>query len=301
MPIEKTDYIWFNGEFVPWDEARIHVISHTLHYGTGVFEGIRAYKTDRGTAIFRLGEHLERMRYSCEAIKLEIPFPLNELADAAAELLRRCRLEQGYIRPLVFYGYGEMGLNPAGAPVDTLIACWPWGAYLPHDMIDVKISSYIRIHPDSTVADAKICGHYVNSLLAVQEVQGTEFHEALLLDARGHIAEGPGENLFLVADGVLHTPKLGTILTGITRDTVIQLARFLDIDVVERDIEPADAFAADEAFFTGTAAEVTPIRSIDSNVIGNGEVGPVTARIREDYLDIVYGRSQEFEHFLTFV
>jgi len=301
MPIEKTEYIWFNGEFVPWDEARIHVITHTLHYGTGVFEGIRAYKTDRGAAIFRLGEHLERFRYSCEALQLELPFPLNELADASAELLRRCKLEQGYIRPLIFYGYGEMGLNPAGAPVETLIACWPWGAYLDHESIDVKISKYIRIHPGSTVADAKICGHYVNSLIAVQEVLGSEFHEALLLDFRGFIAEGPGANLFLIKDGAIHTPKLGTILAGVTRDTVIQLARSFDIEVIERDIEPADAFAADEAFFTGTAAEVTPIRSIDRNVIGDGGVGPVTTRIRDGYLDVVYGRMKEFEHFLTFV
>jgi len=302
MPqIEKTDYIWFNGEFVPWDEAKVHVITHTLHYGSGVFEGIRAYKTDRGTAIFRLGEHLERLRYSCEAIRLELPFPLHELADASTELLRRCRLEQGYIRPLVFNGYGVMGLNPKGSPVDVIIACWPWGAYLPHETIDVAISSYIRIHADSTVADAKICGHYVNSILAVQALAGTEFHEALLLDARGYIAEGPGENLFLVRDGTLITPQLGTILAGITRDTVIQLARSFGIDVVERDIKPEEALAADEAFFTGTAAEVTPIRSIDKQVIGDGGVGPLTAKIRDGYLDAVYGRTKDFEHFLTYV
>jgi len=191
MQISKTDVIWFNGQFVPWDEARVHVICHALHYGSGVFEGIRAYKTDRGTAIFRLGEHLDRLRYSCEAIRLELPFSRTELADASAELLRRCRLQQGYIRPLVLNGYGVMVLNPEGAPVDTIIACWPWGAYLPHETIDVAISDYIRIHPDSTVADAKICGHYVNSILAVQALAGTDFHEALLLDSRGFIGRLP--------------------------------------------------------------------------------------------------------------
>jgi branched-chain amino acid aminotransferase len=301
MKIESTEFIWFNGEFLPWDEAKIHVLSHSLHYGSGVFEGIRAYKTDRGTAVFRLGEHLNRLRYSCMAIQLELPFPLTELADASVELLRRNKLEQGYVRPLVFNGYGEMGLDPRGAPVDTVIACWPWGPYLPHETIDVKISKYIRIHPDSTVADAKICGHYVNSILAVQELAGSEFHEALLLDAQGRIAEGPGENLFLVKDGSLQTPKLGTILGGITRDTVIQLARSFGLEVDERDLEPEDAFAADEAFFTGTAAEVTPIRSIDKKVFADGKVGPVTARIRDAYLDVVYGRTSEFEHFLTYV
>jgi branched-chain amino acid aminotransferase len=301
MQIEKTDVVWFNGEFIPWDEAKIHVITHALHYGSGVFEGIRAYKTDRGTAIFRLGEHLDRLRYSCQAIRLELPFSREELAAASVELLWRCDLRQGYIRPLVFNGYGVMGLNPEGSPVDTVIACWPWGSYLPHEVIDVKISDYIRIHPDSTVADAKICGHYVNSFLAVQALAGTEFHEALLLDCRGCIAEGPGENLFLVKDGALHTPRLGTILAGITRDTVIQIARSAGVEVVERDLLPDDAFTADEAFFTGTAAEVTPIRSIDRHVIGDGVVGPITARIRDTYLDVVYGRKKEFERFLTFV
>jgi branched-chain amino acid aminotransferase len=301
MAIESTEFIWFDGEFIPWDEAKVHVISHTLHYGSGVFEGIRAYKTDRGPAIFRLGEHLDRLRYSCEAIRLELPYSTDELTDASTELLRRNKMEQCYIRPLVINGYGAMVLDPEGAPVNTVIACWPWGAYLPHEMVDVKISSYIRIHPDSTVADAKICGHYVNSILATQEIAGSDFHEAILLDVHGRIAEGPGENLFLVKDGVLLTPRLGTILTGITRDTVIQLCRSMGIEVVEQDLEPADAFSADEAFFTGTAAEVTPIRSIDRKVITEGGTGPMTARIRDAYLDVVYGRTKDFEHFLTYV
>jgi branched-chain amino acid aminotransferase len=279
--VESTDYIWMNGDLIPWDEARIHVVNHTLHYGGGAFEGIRAYKTERGTAAFRLEEHLERLRYSCAALQIQLPFTPSELADATVELLRRNRLEEGYIRPLVYFGYGEMVLNPQGLPVETMIACWPWPAYLPHDMVDVKISTYVRIHPDSTVADAKICGHYVNSILATQEVAGSEFHE--------------------VRDGVVHTPKLGAILAGITRDTAIDLARFCGLEVVERDLFPEDALTADEAFFTGTAAEVTPIRSIERNIIGNGTVGPVTARLRDTYLDVVHGRLREFDCYLTYV
>jgi branched-chain amino acid aminotransferase len=301
MAIDSTEFIWFDGEFIPWNEAKVHVISHSLHYGSGVFEGIRAYKTGRGAAIFRLGEHLDRLRYSCEAIRLALPYSTDELTDASTELLRRNKMEQCYIRPLVMNGYGAMVLNPEGAPVNTVIACWPWGAYLPHEMVDVKISSYIRIHPGSTVADAKICGHYVNSILATQEIAGSDFHEVILLDANGHIAEGPGENLFLVKDGALHSPKLGTILAGITRDTVVQLAQSMGIEVVEQDLELGDAFSADEAFFTGTAAEVAPIRSVDRKLIADGEVGPITARIRDAYMDVVYGRDKEFEHFLTYV
>jgi len=299
--MDTTDFIWMNGQFVPWIEARIHVLTHTLHYGGGVIEGIRAYKTDRGTAVFRLKEHMDRLQYSCDALEMELPFSVSELSDATVELLRRTGLEQGYIRPLVYFGYGKMGLRPHGAPVDIAIACWPWGAYLPHETIDVKVSRYIRIHPDSTIADAKICGHYVNSILAVMELVGTEFHEALLLDAQGRIAEGPGENLFLVDAGRLFTPRLGSILAGITRATVIDLATSFGIEVIEKDLVPEDAVSADEAFFTGTAAEVTPIRSIDGNTIGDGSVGPVTGRIRDAYMDVVYGRNDEFRHYLTYV
>jgi branched-chain amino acid aminotransferase len=299
--VESTDYIWMNGSFVPWGEAKIHVVNHTLHYGSGVFEGIRAYKTERGAAVFRLGEHLERLRYSCAALGMDLPFTLSELADATVELLRRNRLEECYIRPLVYYGYGTMVLNPGDAPVEVMIACWPWGVYLPHDMVDVKISKYIRIHPDSTVADAKICGNYVNSVLATQEIAGSEFHEALLLDTQGRITEGPGENLFVVKDGAVHTPKLGAILAGITRDTVINLARSHGIEVEERDLFPEDALAADEAFFSGTAAEITPIRSIERSIIGGGTVGPITARLRGGYLDVVHGRVGELDHYLTYV
>jgi branched-chain amino acid aminotransferase len=301
MAVESTTYIWLNGAFVPWEDAKVHVVNHSLHYGSGVFEGMRAYKTDRGTAAFRLHDHLARLRYSWSAVRMEVPYTVSELAQATLELLRRNRLEQCYIRPLIFYGYGVMMIDPKGAPVETMIACWPWGAYLPHDSVDLMISKYIRIHSRSTIADAKICGNYVNSILAAQQLAGTEFHEALLLDVDGRIAEGPGENLFLVKHGAVYTPRLGTILPGITRDTVIQLARFLGIEVVEQDLLPDDALSADEAFFTGTAAEVTPIRSIDRRVIGDGAVGPVTARLRAAYLDVVYGRMREFDHFLSYL
>jgi branched-chain amino acid aminotransferase len=299
--MEKTEYIWHNGETIKWDEAQCHILTHSLHYGAGAFEGIRAYQTERGAAVFRLKEHIDRLFYSSEAVRLSIPYSVEELMDATTTLIRENSLQHCYIRPLVYFGYGVMGLNPRNAPTEVSIICWPWGAYLPHDMVDLKVSSYIRIHPKSTVCDAKITGHYVNSIMSVLELRDTKYHEALLLDHEGNVAEGPGENLFLVKDGTLHTPKLGTILAGITRDTVMQMAKDEGLEVIERTITTEDVFTADEAFYTGTAAEVTPIRSVNDNVIGAGEIGPVTDKIRTLYLDTVNGRVEKYEHFLTFV
>ncbi len=297
--MEPTKYIWMNGEFIPWDEAKIHVLTHSLHYGGASFEGLRAYKTEKGTAIFRLKDHTERFFYSSEVLKINIPYSQKEINEAHIELIRKNNLEQGYIRPLSFYGYGKMGLNPKGAPVDIMIACWPWGAYLPHDMINVKISPYIRIHPKSTVTDAKITGHYVNSILSVQSLD-ENYQESMLLDYEGNIAEGPGENFFMVKDGVIYTPKLGNILNGITRKTIIELAEYLKIRFEEKVITPKEAFTANEAFYTGTAAEITPIKSIDDNIIGNGKIGPITRRIKDGYMDIVQGRNKDFEKYLTY-
>jgi len=299
--MEPTKYIWMDGEFIAWEQAQVHVLSHTLHYGAGAFEGERAYKTDRGPAIFRLGEHTERLFYSTGVIGLELPFTQEEINNATIELIRRNEVEHCYIRPLAFYGYGKMGLNPTGAPAQLMIACWPWGAYLPHEMVDLKVSSFIRIHPRSTVADAKICGHYVNSILAVRELIGTHYHEALFLDEHEQIAEGPGENFFIVKDGGLITPPAGTILQGITRATIMELAKAEGLPVTERVIPIQEALEADEAFYTGTAAEVTPIRSIDDKTIGSGEVGEITGKLKNQYLDIVSGRNPRYDHYLTYV
>jgi branched-chain amino acid aminotransferase len=298
--MQKTESIWMNGSFVPWDDAKVHVLTHTLHYGGGAFEGIRAYEGKNGPGIFRLAEHVERLIYSSGVLGMTLPWDKQQLIDACVETVRRSGLQSCYIRPLAYYGYGKMGVNPKGNPVELIIACWPWGAYLPHEMVDLKVSSYIRIHPRSTVADAKIVGHYVNSILAILELQGTSFHEALFLDDSGMIAEGPGENFFLIKDNVLYTPSLGTILAGITRRTVLQLATDLGIRIEEKKLSLADALSGDEAFFTGTAAEITPIRSIDHSVIGKGVVGPISKKIKDTYHQVVRGELPEYEKFVTY-
>jgi branched-chain amino acid aminotransferase len=299
--MQVTEFIWHNGEIVPWAEAKVHVLTHTLHYGAGAFEGIRFYHTEKGPAIFRLAAHIDRLLYSADVLGMAMSYPKEEIMETIINLVRVNNIVEGYIRPLVFYGYGKMGVNPAGAPVEFAIACWPWGAYLPHEAVDVKISRYIRIHPDSTIVDAKICGHYVNGVLASLEIQGTHYHEALLLDAQGYISEGVGENLFIIKEGVIYTPKLGTILAGITRETIFKLAAAANIKVVEADLKPADVYSADEAFFTGTAAEVTPIRSVDDHVLNSGEVGVITTLIKSAYHDVVRGKNPEFVDYLTYV
>lgn len=299
--MNPTKVIWLNGSFIPWKDAKVHVMTHALHYGSGVFEGIRAYKTGRGPAIFRLKDHIERLRYSASQLGMELSYSVEQLCSVTVELIKQNDLEHGYIRPLAFYGYGVMGLNPRNAPVEVMMACWPWGAYLPVEQADVKVSSYIRIHPRSTVADAKICGHYVNSILAVLELRGTKYHEALFLDAEGNIAEGPGENFFVVNNGEIFTPPLGTILAGITRASVIEIARAEGLSVTEKPLTLDEALRADEAFFTGTAAEVTPIGTINDQTIGTGKPGPITQRIQKIFLDAVHGRHAGYQNFLTYV
>ncbi len=296
-----TQKIWFNGKLVDWEKATTHVMSHALHYGSGVFEGIRFYETPRGPAIFRLKEHVERLFYSAETLAMKIPFSRKRIADAIVETVKKNKVQSGYIRPLAYFGYGKMGLNPVGAPVEVTIACWPWGSYLGGEPIRVKTSQYIRIHPRSLVADAKVCGHYVNSILASLEIQKSGYHEALLLDYRGYVAEGPGENVFFLKRGVLHTPRLGTILNGITRATVIQLAKDLKIKVKEGDYKLKALLAADEVFFVGTAAEVQPIGSIDRQKIGNGKAGPITTQLRELYLNTVSGQEARYRKYLTYI
>ena len=298
--IQATETIWLNGKLIPWHEAKIHILTHTLHYGGGAFEGIRIYPAVQGPAIFRLEEHVERFFYSCVSLKMPITNSQTEISDAIKNVVRSNQLTHGYIRPIAFYGYGNMKLDPVNSPVEVAIACWPWGAYLPHQNIDIKTSRYIRIHPESTISDAKLCGHYVNSILATLDLQGTHYHEALFLDANGYIAEGTGENFFMIKDKVIYTPKLGGILAGITRHTVIQLAQGLGLQVIETDLKPEDAYAADECFFTGTAAEVTPIRSIDDKAVGDG-TAKITEQIREAYFDVVHGRNAKFLKYLSAV
>lgn len=299
--MQETQFIWHKGKLMPWAEATVHVMTHTLHYGGGSFEGIRFYETEKGIAIFKLQAHIDRLFYSAAALKMVSPYTKEQVADIVIQVVRANQIKAGYIRPLLFYGYGKMGVNPVGSPVELMVACWPWGAYLPHELADVKISHYMRIHPRTTVVDAKLCGHYVNSILASLELAGTHYHEALLLDTNGYVAEGVGENFFLVKNNVIYTPKLGTIIAGITRDTVFELAKQLAIKIVEVDIMPEEIYDADEAFFTGTAAEITPIRSVDDKVLNQGNLGPITAIIKSAYYDLVRGKNPAFMDCLTMI
>jgi branched-chain amino acid aminotransferase len=304
MPIPEVDKIWMNGKLVPWNEAKTHVLTHALHYGSGVFEGIRAYKTERGAAVFRLTEHLERLRRSAKLYYMELPYTVAELAQATRDVIKANGLEACYIRPLVYRGYGEMGLYPLHAPVDAVIAVWPWGAYLGDEGIRhgirAKVSSIQALGHTQLARAAKATGQYLNSILAKVEVTNAGYDEAIMLDAAGHVCEGSGENLFLVRDGVLYTPfPVDGVLEGITRDTVMRIAADEGIEARERTLARSDLVIADELFFTGTAAEIVPIREVDDHAIG--EPGPVTRRIQQRYRDIVEGRDATFAHFLDHV
>lgn len=299
--METTEYIWLNGDFVQWDNAKIHVLTHTLHYGGGAFEGIRVYKTTQGPAIFRLEDHVDRLLFSTNALGMIFPYSRGKIIDVIKETVRINKLEQGYIRPIAYYGYGKMGVSPVGSPPQFAVACWPWGAYLPEGGVDVKISRYMRTHPDSTVINAKLCGHYLNGILASLEITGTHYHEVLFLDDRKYISEGAGENFFIIKNKILYTPNLGSILNGITRKTVFVIADKLGITVKEDDLNMARVYDADEAFFTGTAAEITQIRSIDDKLIGKGVMGPITSKIHDTFMNIVHGKDKEFVKYLTFI
>ena len=298
--MESTPFIWLNGKFVPWKKANIHVLSHSLHYGGAVFEGIRFYKTDKGPAIFRLKEHTKRLLYSAKALAMRVPYSEAAINKAIVDTVRKNKIQQGYIRPIIFFGQ-KMGLNPIGAPLEFAIACWPWGKYLSENPIHVKITSFVRIHPKSSITDAKISGHYANSIMSVLELQGTKYHEALLLDFKGNVAEGPGENFFMVKNGVLITPPRGNILDGITRASIMAIAKDMGIKVQEKHFKPKELFKADEAFFTGTAAEVTAIASIDDHVFNKEKIGPITKRLKDAFTEIVQGRDKRYKKFLTVV
>lgn len=299
--MEELKKIWLNGKFVDWQEAKTHILTHTLHYGGGVFEGIRAYETKKGTAVFRLSEHIERFFYSASCLGMEIPFLPEEIKKAILETIKVNKVKECYIRPIAFFGYGKMGLDPKGAPVNVAIALWPWGAYLGKEITKVKISKFIRVHPLSTIPDAKLSGNYLNSILATLEAKKEGFDEALLLDWQGFVAEGPGENIFMVKEKKLYTPAKGTILPGITRASIIEIARDLGIKVKEKKITPKELKSANEAFFCGTAVEICPIGKIDDVLINRGKIGKITKRIKEVFTKVVRGEKKEYLKWLTFV
>ena len=301
--MRETEKIWMNGELVDWNDAKVHVGVHGLHYGSGVFEGIRAYETDKGTAVFRLSDHLRRLDNSARLLHMALPFSLEELRAACHGLIGANGLPECYLRPIAFFGYGELGVSAVGNPVDVVIMSWPWGAYLGEDGlkngIRAKISSWERIGPNVIPHVAKATGVYLNSMLAVTEANRAGYDEAILLTAEGYVADGSGESIFLVRDSVIYTPDLAaSILVGITRDSVIQIAQDLGHRVVEKPIIRTDLYLADEVFMVGTAAEVTPIREIDDQLIG--PPGPVTQEIQKAYLDTVHGRSDRWSQWLEF-
>jgi branched-chain amino acid aminotransferase len=302
--VEKSEWIWMNGEFVAWEDAKVHVLSHGLHYGTGVFEGIRCYETDRGPAIFRHQDHLDRLVRSAELYYMALPHTAAELRDATHELIRRNRLESCYIRPIAFRGYGEMGLYAPNAPVDMTIAVWPWGAYLGEEGkrngIRAKVSSWRRISADSLIPHAKATGQYLNSILAKTEAANAGYEEAILLDPQGVVCEGSGENIFVVREGKLVTPHhTAAILDGISRRSVVQIARDLGYTVVERDLMRSELYLAEEVFLVGTAAELVPVREIDDHALG--APGEITRVIQARYEDALHGRAQEYLEWLDVV
>jgi branched-chain amino acid aminotransferase len=287
---------------LPWEQATTHVLTHGLHYGSAVFEGIRFYNTAKGPAVFKLPEHIERLFYSANALGMDVPFTQAQIVRACVDTVKKNQLQEGYIRPLVYYGHGPLRVMPvAEVPVDVAIACWAWGAYLPVEMIDMQVSDYIRVHPKSSTVDAKISGHYVNSLMASMAIKGKKYHDALLLDADGYVAEGTANNIFLVKDGQIKTPPLGTILAGITRATVIGIARNQGFAVSEEQITVEDLQGADEVFVCGTAAEITGVRSLNDGVIGSGEMGPVTEEVRSLYAQVVCGELEGSQSALTYL
>ncbi|MFA4904205.1 MAG: branched-chain amino acid transaminase [Desulfobaccales bacterium] len=304
--VEKAKFIWFDGKMIPWDQAQVHVLTHTLHYGLGVFEGIRAYQcADGRTAIFRLPEHIRRLFDSAHVMLINIPFSQDEVKAACCELLRVNAQKEAYIRPLVFLGEGVMGLNPKGSPIQVTVISWVWGAYLGDEGlrkgIRVKTSSFIRHHVNIMMTKTKTVGNYVNSIMAKQEAIQAGCDEALLLDTAGYVCEASGENIFIVKDGVLKTPPLTSILPGITRDCIITIARDLGMEVKEDRFSRDELYLADEAFFTGTAAEVTPIREVDGRIIGPGQPGPVTMQIQDTYFAAVKGANSRYERWLTYI
>ena len=300
---DREGFIWLDGKLVPWREAQIHVLTHSLHYGLSVFEGERAYKTDKGPAIFRLKEHTDRLFNSAHIYRMNMPYTREQIMDACCEVVRANNLDSCYIRPIAFYGSEKMGVSPKGAATHVAIAAWPWGAYLGEEGLQkgirVKTSSYARHHVNVTMARAKFAATYANSILANTEAVQDGYDEALLLDVDGFVAEGAGENVFVIKDGCIYEPEIASALVGITRSTIISLAREMGMEVKSKRLTRDDIYIADECFFTGTAAEVTPVRELDNRTIGAGTRGPITEELQKRYFDVVYGRNEKYEHWLT--
>jgi len=301
--IPKTDKIWMDGKLVDWDNANVHVMTHTLHYGLGVFEGIRCYETPKGPAVFRLDEHVDRLFASAHIFLLEIPYSKDEIKEAILKTIKVNRMKSCYIRPLVYIGYGAMGLYPKENPVRVSIAVWSWGTYLGEkgleEGIRIKTSSFIRNHVNANMTRGKVCGYYVNSQLAKKEAISCGYDEALLLDTEGYVSEGSGENVFIVRGGVLKTTPLTSILEGITRNSIIKIAEDAGIKTIEERFTRDELYIADEAFFTGTAAEVTPIRESDGRAVGAGKPGKITKKLQSIFFDIVKGKNKKYKAWLT--
>lgn len=303
--LDKTEFIWMDGKLVPWDQAQIHVLTHCLHYGTGVFEGIRAYMcTDGRSAVFRLGEHVKRLLNSAKILQIDVPLTVEEYTKAILDTLTANKMKEGYIRPISFVGYGAMGVYPGDNPVSTVIAVWPWGAYLGAEALErgirVKTSSFNRMHVNSMMTKAKAAGNYVNSVLAKVEVKRDGYDEALMLDTQGYVSEASGENIFIVRNGLIKTTPLTSILDGITRDSIITIAREHGYTVVEQLFTRDELYTSDEAFFSGTAAELTPIREVDNRIIGEGKAGPVAKKLQAAYFAAVKGGDPKHQDWLTY-
>ena len=302
---DRDGLIWYDGQMVDWREAKTHVLTHTLHYGMGVFEGVRAYKTDKGTAIFRLEEHTKRLLNSAKILRMDVPWSAEELNEAQRAVVRENKLESAYMRPMCFYCAEGMGLRADNLKVHCIVAAWTWGSYLGAENMErgirVKTSSFTRHHVNITMCKAKANGNYMNSMLALREALQDGYDEAMLLDAEGYVAEGSGENIFIVRDGIIFTPDLTSALDGITRKTIFLLADGLGLKIIEKRITRDEVYIADEAFFTGTAAEVTPIREVDNRPIGSGSRGPITERLQSLYFDVVHGRHPKHLGWLSLV
>jgi len=300
--LEKSEKIWIDGSFVPWHEANVHVLTHTLHYGLGVFEGIRCYQVKKNkSAVFRLQEHIDRLFDSAIVLGIDVPFSKKKIIAAVLQVVKKNKLEECYIRPIVFLGHNQMGLNPSGVDVRVAIAAWPWGAYISRG-IRVRISSFTRHHVNITMTRAKACGYYINSILAKSEAVHDGYDEAILLDPQGYVSEGSGENIFLLSKGRLKTPALScSNLEGITRDSVFEIAKHLKVEIEEGCITRDELYIADEVFLTGTAAEITPVREIDNRTIGNGKRGKTTGRIQKMFFEIVHGSHAKLNKWLSYV
>ena len=303
--LQATEKIWMNGSFVKWDDAKAHILTHSLHYGTAVFEGIRCYKTEAGPAVFRMHEHVDRLFDSAHICQIEMPYTREAVSEAILETIRVNKIDACYIRPIAYIGYGDMGIYPKDNPVQISIAVWPWGSYLGDEGlksgIRVKISSFTRPHVNATMVRSKTSANYANSLLAKREAMKDGYDEAILLDTDGYVAEGSGENIFIVRKGVIKTPPLTAILEGITRESIMQLSQERGMRLVEERFTRDELYIADEAFFSGTAAEITPMREVDNRVIGTGKPGQVTKELQSAFFDIVYGKDSRHGDWLTYV